>query len=931
MKYTTFASLAVVTALGFLTPMHANAFGLGKIELSSALNEPFKAEIGVTALREDDATNLEIRLASNDEFIKAGLDRSLILTQLKFELVERPKGLVILITSEQSVKEPFLDFLLMATTGQGRLIREYTVLLDPPKEVFNRPVEMTSTPVPKATTSKSTSRTSKPKRTDYQYPSADLSSATSYGPTGRTDTLWDIALKTRSQTTVSVHQMMLAIVKQNPRAFSRDNINGLKAGYTLELPSVDVIEQLSKAQAIAAVLDQNALWKNRHKTKVPAPANTAVSQSNVQANDNVGQEQNKPIEAVEMPTASSADNETEAHLKLVVPAEEASMNDNGLSLSGNKDLKKLSEQLTLAEETLEGQVQENIDIKARMSVMEEQLETMRRLISLKDADFARLQSALEQDQKVESSEGIDSLHQEAIALLDQYAEAVDIVKEGDTVDQEMFDDAGEPVVSAQDSDEISANELLPSDDSSELVEQAVSENALDEIDLSNVPFAEDIISKTSALIQVDEGEIKSNIAKATQFVEQHKIETALGGVLILLLLLLLIRNRKNAGVSWDEAVEKLEGTPTPAPPVMKGTQQTGVEEDILVSETSEDLSAENVNIKTTEDLIEQADIFVGYADYEQAKTSLDLAKQLEPDNEKVIQKLLFVSFKQQDVDAFIDLADQTIVDKDSAEWVEISAWGRELAPEHDMFKLDETEVEIASDGIDEDISTDSEKEEEFGHLEFNLDDIEMESGDIEDTTLDESSSIDDSDDELLAFDVDINSTNDAEAEIEVLSSNDDAVAFSSDNVEELSLEDEIGDFDTPLTKDITSLDSDEALAFDAEPMTLDLTDPESDLGSIELDALGVISEQDLDAATRELSESLDDAVEMDESSDTADLKFDIGEIDEIDEAETKLDLAAAYLDMGDPEGARNILEEVMTDANDEQKERAKSMLNDLSS
>ena len=198
----TFTSLAVMGALGILAPMQANAFGLGSIELSSALNEPFRAEIPVTALKDDEIGNLKVQLASREEFERAGIIHNFLLTNLKFEIVDAAnKETKVVITSTQPVKEPFIDFLVTATTGNGRLIREYTVLLDPPKNVFTKPV-VTSAPVPSPAKQvefkPSTQGTAQPNVTTYQYdsPTAYSTPVTSYGITDRNDTLWDIALKT---------------------------------------------------------------------------------------------------------------------------------------------------------------------------------------------------------------------------------------------------------------------------------------------------------------------------------------------------------------------------------------------------------------------------------------------------------------------------------------------------------------------------------------------------------------------------------------------------------------------------------------------------------------------------------------------------------------------------------------------------------------
>lgn len=133
MKHNTLAGLSFATTLGLFAPLPVHAFGLGQITLQSALNEPFRAEIAVNALRDDERGNLEVRLASTQDFERAGLDRSFLLTQLNFEVVEDATSTRILVTSDVPIKEPFLGFLLAATTGQGKMLREYTVLLDPPK------------------------------------------------------------------------------------------------------------------------------------------------------------------------------------------------------------------------------------------------------------------------------------------------------------------------------------------------------------------------------------------------------------------------------------------------------------------------------------------------------------------------------------------------------------------------------------------------------------------------------------------------------------------------------------------------------------------------------------------------------------------------------------------------------------------------------
>ena len=103
-----------------------------------------------------------------------------------------------------------------------------------------------------------------PVKNNQQSSTPSLAGSERYGKTSRTDTLWGIALKTRPSRDISVHQMMLALVKENERAFIKQNINGLKSGYTLTIPSENDITRLNKQQAVAAVKQQNVDWINRN-------------------------------------------------------------------------------------------------------------------------------------------------------------------------------------------------------------------------------------------------------------------------------------------------------------------------------------------------------------------------------------------------------------------------------------------------------------------------------------------------------------------------------------------------------------------------------------------------------------------------------------------------------------------------------------------
>lgn len=970
----TFASLAVASALGLLTPT-VQAFGLGKLELHSALNEPFNAEISVTTLNSEEAENLEIRLASNQEFEKAGLERSFVISSLEFKVIQKQGVTYISVNTEQAVKEPILDFLVIATTGEGRLIREYTVLLDPPKSILSKPKKQSAKKqsyIPPSTSEISQQAPSQAEPERYN--------SNRYGPTDTSDTLWNIAIKTRPEKSLSVNQMMVAILEANPDAFLRRNINGLKTGYTLDIPSIDTILELNKSAATAAVREQNTSWKNRNKKTVEVEPEIMDDDVPVQTDvptelDTLSSED----EAIDSSSEDRADTdtgsdtgETSARLKLVVPSDETSLNDDELAPQGDDEIIRLSEQLTFAQETIEAQAQENIDFKERLALMEDQLETMRRLISLTDPDLARLQSLLQEVQETEEGiEGVEPIVDEALAILNQTSDEIDVTSD-EVVEADIAAEIDEQTTSSDVADyfaeveqradaaelEPTIDELAvsvddeviePETESEDIFEAEVDEQPEQIIDDANVestvdsaeseeddsalPTVDEMVTATSELMDVEEQEIHDVIGQVKAFVNENKMTSLLGSLLILLAIWLIIRRRNRPGVTWDEAVEKYD---VPQPSSEDVVTQAEVESESIEDELEEpeliDLQEDEQeeNVKSVDELIEQSDMFVGYADYTQAKSSLEQAMLLEPNNNDVIAKLLFVLYKEELVDDFITLVRQSDIDSSSEQWSDIAEWGRALAPENELFDeeeilLEPEEEEAAPESEQEALSIDetvvdapTEEVQESEHLEFNLDDyqddeLQAESADDNEQDQKLDTTTDSADDELMPFDSNFDLDADKEEEQDTSADFDAPLTLDISDLEEEEAETETTSVDDELT-----LSVDEDIEETVENETLDVDEPvvSEEATEEEPDTLSV-SEEELEDA----------AVELDTSSD---VEFDMGDFDEIDEAETKLDLAAAYIDMGDPEGAKNILEEVQKEGNDEQQSRAKKLLDDLS-
>ena len=385
---------AVVFSLGCVHTSSVLALGLGEMTLGSYLNEPLQAQVdllNIGGLHED---QIKIRLATSEDFKRMGVDRAYFLTGISFEVdIEDDGRARILITSEDPVLEPYLDFILEARWPSGRLLREYTVLVDPPVFDQSNPVVSASSRVaevdgePAPAKKKQEALTTTGTRVDIgrselapgEMPSRGFNSSTSPAAAPgtrymvhRDDTLWRIASRARPAG-ASVQQTMLEIQRLNPNAFIGGNINLIKAGYIIYLPAEGEVSTGNESKALAEVSAQNRAWREE---KVTAPG--------------YGNGPSLRISA-----------ETEA-----APAVGA------------------ASQGTAAADTSSGEEAdkaglERLELEQRLSSMEQQLETLQRIVSLKDEQIAALQNVLAGNQaEAETGVATTTVDGEAAATTD---------------------------------------------------------------------------------------------------------------------------------------------------------------------------------------------------------------------------------------------------------------------------------------------------------------------------------------------------------------------------------------------------------------------------------------------------------------------------------------------------------------------------------
>ena len=344
-----------------LTAPAAFSLGLGRLQLKSSLNQAFSAEIEIINRERLGVEEILPNLATQEDFDRLNVERTFELYDLRFDVVSGADGrTVIRVNSRDPIVEPFLNFVIEVIWPSGRLVREYTVLLDPPV--------LTTSSVRKVQWPQATMRDE-----DNEQPQRLSQSAEQVNPwqtmTGAGDTLWQIASRIRPDKSVSVQQIMLALLRANPDAFIADNINRLKAGYPLELPDLNAIEASSQPEAIREV----ALQNDRYNASPLARGDRTLW----------NQKKNQSS------LAPKDSEESEAELRLVSSQAAVAAAENPQE---NVQAAKMA--LAIAEEDLDLSQRENTALSNRLDQLENQMMDLGALVKLKDQQLAALQNQL---------------------------------------------------------------------------------------------------------------------------------------------------------------------------------------------------------------------------------------------------------------------------------------------------------------------------------------------------------------------------------------------------------------------------------------------------------------------------------------------------------------------------------------------------------
>ncbi|MFW6092519.1 MAG: FimV/HubP family polar landmark protein [Pseudomonadota bacterium] len=825
----------LVVAVSASAAVPAWPLGLGDIKLNSALNEKLDAEIELHGDPGLQAAEVMVSLASAAEFERVGVERLHFLTDLDFEVdVSGDEMGAIHVSSSQPVTEPYLNFVVKVHWPDGRLLKEYTLLLDPP--TFS-PASAPSVDAPERSPSSETSagqvsreaaadrgtRVSMPEGSGPGQPSPldDGVVEGEYRMTDRSDTLWSIAERTRPSGDVSVNQYMLAIQRRNPDAFLHGNVNLVKAGYSLELPSAAEAREVSRADARREVALQTEDWRALQRGEEPS------SRRSEQVAGTDEPELQSPMDATPESEPATAEPASDGgELKIVASAGDGVTGGNVPEAELDA---ALEEQDRLAREVDE--LAETLEREQALAA--DQLAVKDRQLEVKDQQIAELQSEVER-----LREEMEQLRAQAPAQSGEAAEP----KAWWESSYVLGGAAGAAVL-------VLAGGLMA-------------------VRRRRVTESEDYAAAAEAPLDPEQG--------------------AAPGI----------------SPTFTEAEEEPEAASTGEPEVLAGADEV---DDVGESETT--------------DVIGEADIYIAYGRYPRAISLLLGVLEQEPDRNDVRLKLL---------ELYAETRDRAGFDSHLAELVE---------------RCDDEEALLAArelaqqfgDGADADDQPEGRDVPETGGetdatLALGLDDRTEpgpeQSGDATDLALGLEDALEATDApangaaETFAPGPEGGGAADGDFELDL----DDLILDEEDTARNgEATEPAAGGLETAADTALeTQLNTEleiepESEATVAESPAAEAPPAPDEVGETAAAGAG---EDDLD-----LDLDLDLDFDLDDSQALGDDAFDIGE--EGDTASTKLDLARAYIDMGDQDGARDILDEVVAEGNAEQQQRAQAMLEEL--
>ena len=366
-------SLAVCFAL---MPLVANAAGLGKLTVMSGLGEPLRAEIELLSATPEELSSLTVAIAPEEAYTLQGVERTALHSAIKLEVGRKADGSPILkLSTHQPVSDPFLDMLIQVDWSTGRLLREYTVLLDPPG--YSSEQAATESPgVPAQTEAQPEGVPEAQSAMPASEPPLKKNDSESY-TTKRGDSLIGIAKEMQTQD-VSLEQMLVGIYRANKSAFVGRNMNRLKVGQIIRAPSAEELQSISPKEARQEMRVQTADW-NAYRNKLASAVAESASASEESPSQSAGGKITAPAEDKAAP-ASKGPRDVVKLSKNDTAAGEAA----GGNKAMQEKLNSLQEDVTAREKSVK-------EANERNAALEKQIQDMQKLLEVKSQAMAELQ------------------------------------------------------------------------------------------------------------------------------------------------------------------------------------------------------------------------------------------------------------------------------------------------------------------------------------------------------------------------------------------------------------------------------------------------------------------------------------------------------------------------------------------------------------
>ncbi len=902
-------------------PLAAQSAGLGRLNVLSGLGQPLRAEIDLVAVQPGEVESLRAALASVEAYREAQIDYPPTALGLRFNLDKRPNGqYFIAVNSAQSLNEPFLDFLVELKWDGGRVLREYTALLDPvgynPNGVTAAPVAGRPAAAPARPQPTLAPQPAKPMVAAKPEPVAKPAQEAAPAPSGQThtvqqgETLAGIARQNQVDG-VSLEQMLVGLYRANQGAFDGNNMNRLKKGRILTVPSRETLTEVDRQAAIREVKVQADDWRS-YRAKLAGSAGASQADQAPGSGKITAKVEDKA--ASQLPAAKDT-------LKL-------SKGDEG----------KLRERMQSLEEEASARQKALAEANQRVSELEKTNKKLEELLALKNKQGAELQKQAE-------------------AAKAAAAKPVEKAAEVKPTPTPAPTPAPTPVP------------VEPPKVEAKPAEPAAAEPAAE---------AKPVEAPTPVLAPPPAETPKPK--KKPVFVPEPEPEPSLlenplvlgGGALAVLAAIggavFAMRRRKRG--NFEDSV--ITGSDLKSNTMVGNTGgaviSTGVTENSFLTDFSR---AGLGTIDTDEvDPIAEAEVYMAYGRDAQAEEILKDALTRDGSRQEVRLKLLEIYSGRKNVAAFEQLAQELYAGTQGQGplWAQAAEMGRGLDPHNSLYQhqapvdtndLDKTMVlsagtlsALAEGKAENLLDTAQPVVDVAGDLDFQLGDIEEPAAPAAEA-------------DTLDFDLGFNAAAPAPAPVPQAAAPQpepvEATMVDVAPAEDASLDFNLGDFNLDLpaaaaepapapvarpdiNDGILSLDIPLELGGDAKQPAMpsfDLAEPV--LAPAELESPDLASDLDfnfdlgepaaaggdasIDAAALDLGDmniDLDVAPEPANGSDIIDFGAELD-----DPVTTKIDLARAYIDMGDKEGAREILQEALHEGNSEQKSTAESLLAQL--